>query len=704
MTMEDEYPLPLEQHRSSKAARESSRSRILDTSHDPYFALGDTNRSSARLRSLNPRTSGSFSGCEDDSDCEDDAGEEEDEGEGEAEGDSDGVTSDGRRGTGKRITGVGFLSRSDEKRSRKTAATGAKGLLGRARKWGGRRLKIVIGISLLSTILALAGGGTLMLATTNLSQYLTSTASSAMQLHTVPLSDSLWQLHSVPALLTSPLAPFRKIHARPLPPSPVHNPSISVSARAFLPAHETSAHKTSVNEASANEASERVKAVRATASTPGLRRPTLAETAPREPSESDSTPHLTSVIVEPSAEEKAFEQFYLEHRKNREYVFGSPEYYRRFLIYQENNQLIDAHNAKVDAHRRAKHHAHREKNKDKLKYLALRENQDPDYRVKLRVNQFADLTYDEFAHHYLKTVPHSTIVKAIDDKDVLALGDEIESGAWHLKHVAKGAIPDALNWAERGCVTEVKDQAKCGSCWAFSATGAIEGAVCAQTGHKAVSLSEQQLIDCAGPEGEHGCSGGLMDRAFRYVTRAGGLCQESDYPYAAAVQQCQPCSKFFDAQVKGFVNVPADDPGELQKALALHGPVSAAIEADRPSFQFYHTGVFGLKCGKKLNHAILVVGYGGGKDAAPNNTDDRPTNNNPAPGGNTGDEVPYWVIKNSWGSTWGDGGFVKLARAGKHCGHKGECGILMQPIIPLVEVPKTADPHSEPEPEPNDDL
>jgi hypothetical protein len=234
------------------------------------------------------------------------------------------------------------------------------------------------------------------------------------------------------------------------------------------------------------------------------------------------------------------------------------------------------------------------------------------------------------------------------------------------------SAPASVDWTTKGAVTPVKNQGQCGSCWAFSTTGATEGAYQIATG-KLQSFSEQELVDCAGSFGNQGCNGGLMDNGFKYLQSKGDAL-ESAYSYTGKNGKCNTAKQSAGALKKGtvtsFHDVTADSEQQLMAAIAQQ-PVSVAIEADQSGFQFYKTGVFSGTCGNKLDHGVLAVGYGtdGGKD--------------------------YWKIKNSWAATWGDKGYIRLARGQKKTGRKllgggggggkdGECGLLKQPSYPVV--------------------
>merc|ERR1711903_330849 len=200
-----------------------------------------------------------------------------------------------------------------------------------------------------------------------------------------------------------------------------------------------------------------------------------------------------------------------------------------------------------------------------------------------------------------------------------------------------GAKDDSVDWTTKNAVTPFKNQGQCGSCWAFSTTGSVEGANAIATG-KLQSFSEQQLVDCAGSFGNKGCNGGLMDNGFKYI-EANGDSLESDYPYTGKDGTCDK-SKVAKSAVKvtGFTDVPPSDEAQLMAAVGK-GPVSVAIEADKQSFQFYKSGVFSnTDCGTQLDHGVLVVGYG--VDSGKN----------------------YWKVKNSWGATWGSAGYILMAK------------------------------------------
>jgi len=218
-------------------------------------------------------------------------------------------------------------------------------------------------------------------------------------------------------------------------------------------------------------------------------------------------------------------------------------------------------------------------------------------------------------------------------------------------------LPAAVDWRNKSIVTPVKDQADCGSCWAFATTGTLEGQNALKT-KKLVSLSEQNLVDCSGEQGNHGCQGGNMDYAYKYIKDNDGIDTEESYPYVGKNQNCTFNASTVGARVTGFVNVKQGSEKSLKAAVAAVGPIAVGIDASHSSFHFYETGVYyEPHCSSlQLDHGVLAVGYG---------TDE--------------DGKKYWIVKNSWGEEWGEKGYLKMAR-----NRDNNCGIASDASYPLV--------------------
>jgi C1A family cysteine protease len=297
----------------------------------------------------------------------------------------------------------------------------------------------------------------------------------------------------------------------------------------------------------------------------------------------------------------AFTNWMIEQGK----TYAAEEFFAKYEVFKTNFDFVAAHNA-------------------------------GNHSWTVELNKFADLTRGEFKAIYLGFKPDFRLTQPV-----------------RALYTGPQAYPSgSLDWSQMGAVTGVKDQGQCGSCWAFSTTGSMEGAI--QIKWKVLnSLSEQELVDCGGAYGNLGCNGGLMDRAFKYA-EANGLCSEKDYPYTAKNGNCNKagCTAQPYTKLTGYKDVTTNE-NSLGAAVDI-GPVSVAIEADQQGFQLYKGGVFSGVCGQNLDHGVLTVGYG---------TD-------------TGQD--YWKVKNSWGTSWGEQGYIRMIR------NKDECGIANEPSYPLA--------------------
>ncbi|XP_020250278.1 senescence-specific cysteine protease SAG39-like [Asparagus officinalis] len=269
------------------------------------------------------------------------------------------------------------------------------------------------------------------------------------------------------------------------------------------------------------------------------------------------------------------------------------------------------------------------------------------HKYKLGANQFADLTNEEFRASYNGFRPSKpNVLKAA-----------VRS---NFKYENFTAAPASMDWRTKGAVTPIKNQGQCGCCWAFSAVASTEGIHKLTTG-KLISLSEQELVDCDTSGEDQGCNGGLMDNAFKFMIKNKGLTTEARYPYTATDGTCSSKKASASAAtITGYEDVPANDESSLLKAVA-NQPVSVAIDAGGSDFQLYSSGVFTGECGTELDHGVTAVGlYSSG---ASNGT-------------------KYWLVKNSWGASWGEKGYIRMERDVD--AEEGLCGIAMQASYPTA--------------------
>ncbi|KAG7469553.1 hypothetical protein MATL_G00130100 [Megalops atlanticus] len=294
-----------------------------------------------------------------------------------------------------------------------------------------------------------------------------------------------------------------------------------------------------------------------------------------------------------------WENWKTAHR--REYNGLGEEEIRR-TIWEKNMQLIEAHNREYE--------------------LGI-------HTYELGMNHLGDMTSEEVAEKLT-----GLQVPLFRDPNNTFIPDD-----------SMRRLPKAIDYRKLGYVTPVKNQGACGSCWAFSSVGALEGQLMKTQG-KLLSLSPQNLVDCVTEN--NGCGGGYMTNAFKYVKNNGGIDSEDSYPYIGQDEQCDYSPSGKAAECQGYKEVKEGDERELQAAVAKVGPVSVGIDATLYSFQFYKRGVYyDRNCNKDdINHAVLAVGYGVSSKGK-----------------------KYWIVKNSWGEEWGNKGYILMARnRGNVCG------------------------------------
>lgn len=305
--------------------------------------------------------------------------------------------------------------------------------------------------------------------------------------------------------------------------------------------------------------------------------------------------------------------YWMNFKKTFNKSYSNQEETARRLIWEGNLAVIIKHNIEADLGK---------------------------YSYKLGINHLADMTTVEVNHLM---------------KGIRGYKNASKSGSTFVPPY-NTLYTEEIDWRREGLVTPVKDQGQCGSCWAFSTTGSLEGQHKKKTG-TLVSLSEQNLVDCSGPQGNDGCNGGFMDRAFEYIKENGGIDTEACYPYQAVQGPCRFRGDCIGATVTGFVDIPSGNEEALRQATATVGPISVVIDASHSSFQLYSGGIYDEEnCSStKYDHGVLVVGYGtdNGKD--------------------------FWLVKNSWGTDWGESGYVRMSR-----NKNNQCGIATLASYPLV--------------------
>ncbi|KAL4579151.1 hypothetical protein LXL04_015288 [Taraxacum kok-saghyz] len=279
--------------------------------------------------------------------------------------------------------------------------------------------------------------------------------------------------------------------------------------------------------------------------------------------------------------------------------------------------------------------------KDNLKHIDETNKKVSNYWLGL--NEFADLSHEEFKNMFLGLKGELPERREQSHED-FTYQDFVD-------------LPKSVDWRKKGAVSPVKNQGSCGSCWAFSTVAAVEGINQIVTGNLTV-LSEQELIDCD-TSFNNGCNGGLMDYAFSFIVKNGGLHKEEEYPYIMTEGTCDEKKDVSEkVTISGYHDVPRNNADSFLKALA-NQPISVAIDASGRDFQFYSGGVFDGHCGSDLDHGVAAVGYGTSK----------------------GED--YIIVRNSWGPKWGEKGYIRMKR--KISKSEGMCGIYKMASYPIKQ-------------------
>ena len=271
--------------------------------------------------------------------------------------------------------------------------------------------------------------------------------------------------------------------------------------------------------------------------------------------------------------------------------------------------------------------------KANLDYIRINNNQQSSW--KLALNEFADLTHEEFKSIYLTFE-----------------GNYEHEPTEKINRIELASYPSLVDWRISGKVGPVKYQGSCGACWAFSTTGSVESAYAIKN-NILYSLSEQQLVDCSVSFGNQGCKQGWMSKAFQYVIK-NGLVEETTYPYLGVTNKCNTSITANPVvKITSYVNGTQNSVAALATAVS-NQPVSVAVDAN--NWQFYSSGIIGasFNCTTNLNHAVLIVGY--------NTIND------------------YWIVKNQWGTHWGMQGYVYVGQVDG----PGVCGIQKVPSYPII--------------------
>lgn len=275
-------------------------------------------------------------------------------------------------------------------------------------------------------------------------------------------------------------------------------------------------------------------------------------------------------------------------------------------------------------------------------------------RFKLGINQFADMSHEEFSSMNTAEDLDSERIQKL--RDIIIDAELFSEDHFSYDH----PLPSTFDWRDHGGVTRVMDQKLCGACYAMATVAAVESQLFIKTGNL-TELSVQEIVDCGFKYEAGGCRGGIAEGVFSYIAEKNGISSAADYPFSFELGKCRKPENVVKVDIKKYIVVNSYDSDEmLMRAVANVGPIVSMMDIKHESFMRYAGGIYNEpRCAQdpaSLNHAALTVGYG------------------------TEHGVDFWSIKNSFGITWGEDGYMRIARK-----RWNDCGVTTQSYYPLIE-------------------
>ncbi|EGG23293.1 hypothetical protein DFA_05425 [Cavenderia fasciculata] len=355
------------------------------------------------------------------------------------------------------------------------------------------------------------------------------------------------------------------------------------------------------------------------------------------------------VICEMSQDSWSGEEIKENEKKNKDCTFD-PHHIVNHAKEKESNYQVSFEEFKK-THNKQYNHQHQHNHRFNLYknrlHNIIRHNHKSDKTFKMGMNHFGDKTVDE-------------LMGMTGQRNGMQLDSELyEKAEIHVPKVDLKDLPASVDWRQSGCVSPIKDQSICGSCWAFGSIAALESQNCVVNG-QLVELSEQQLVDCSYQQGSEGCDGGSAYGAYEYVMVNGGISTEQVYPYTSENGYCLVNHRSSGVQIQGYIRIQNGSEADLQEVIATIGPVTGAIDTHLgidPDFYFYQSGVYSspICTSWSYDHQIHIIGYG------------------------TYQGTDYWLIRNSWSTHWGMSGFAMMLRNSDN-----SCAIATDAVYPVV--------------------